>query len=249
MTVIKTNEATIKTCAIEIKALTVSKRQVTMGLFRQLQQEELIDLETMEFRGLPWGRVNYFWNGCHSSYDPETTGPFLHVVWQKDTELRRDVVPRRVHSYASEVNNDLGVLDAIYHVALCRSQAFTIKSDRSVGQYIAVGEKSFALDNMSGQYTKSEVIKALRWAPQNTECRSHGEFEMQYPGLKQPSLDDAINLLVKLLKRPGTLHFGLEDAGAADEADRLREEREWFRDSWEQRYRELADLDQLFIAV
>jgi hypothetical protein len=44
MPVIKTNEATVKTCMIEIKALTVSKRQVTMGLLLALDLLEQGDV-------------------------------------------------------------------------------------------------------------------------------------------------------------------------------------------------------------
>jgi hypothetical protein len=83
--VINVRDAQIKTAKVEIKSLTVSGKQVTMGVFRQLIKEPVIDPETFELRGLPWGTVNYFPKPCTPNH--------LHVVWQKGTELRRACVP------------------------------------------------------------------------------------------------------------------------------------------------------------
>lgn len=81
--IIKTQEACLKTATVEIKALTVSGKQVTLAVFRQLQEERLMDSDG-EFRGVPWGHVNYHPDGC------ATEGyPHIHVVWQKGSELRR----------------------------------------------------------------------------------------------------------------------------------------------------------------
>jgi hypothetical protein len=85
---ITTREATVRTAAVEIKSLTVSGRQVTLSLFRQLLKEPVIDPDTCELRGVPWGTVNYFWPGC--GFNPDVT--HLHVVWQKGDELRRACV-------------------------------------------------------------------------------------------------------------------------------------------------------------
>jgi hypothetical protein len=90
---ISVRDAKVKTVAVEVKALTISGKQVTLAVFRQLLKEPLIDLETAELNGIPWGKVNYFW-----ADDPAT---HLHIVWQKGEELRRDCVYRYEHS---EVN-------------------------------------------------------------------------------------------------------------------------------------------------
>ncbi len=87
---ITTHEATVKTAAVEIKTLSVAGKQVTLSLFRQLKEEELIDPKTQTFRGLPWGTVNY----CPSR-DCAEGGEHVHVVWQVGIELRRATVYRR----------------------------------------------------------------------------------------------------------------------------------------------------------
>jgi hypothetical protein len=81
---IMTHEAQVKTAVVEIRALTINGRQVTQSLFWQLENEDLIDWQTAQLRGVPWGRVNY--------YRAPRKDDHLHVVWQKGTELRRACV-------------------------------------------------------------------------------------------------------------------------------------------------------------
>jgi len=83
---ITTSEATIKTATVEIKTITVSGKQMTLAVFRQLQQEDLIDPKTLQLRGVPWGRVNYH-PGCGA-------GEHVHVIWQHGEELRQSAVYR-----------------------------------------------------------------------------------------------------------------------------------------------------------
>src|SRR4051794_38982249 len=79
------HEATIKNLTIEVKVMKIGNRQVTLSVFRQLKQENIIDPQTTELCGIPWGTVNY-----HVDCD-EIKGDHLHVVWQKGTELRRAI--------------------------------------------------------------------------------------------------------------------------------------------------------------
>lgn len=83
---ITTTEAVIKTASVEVRTLTLSGKQMTLAVFRQLLPEPLIDLETSELRGVPWGRVNYCPSKCYQS-------SHLHVVWQKGSELRQSTIP------------------------------------------------------------------------------------------------------------------------------------------------------------
>ena len=80
-------EATVKTATVEVKTLTISGKQVTLAVFRQIKEEDLFiplaDGSIGQF-GEPWGTVNYHWPGC----DPKG-GKHLHVVWATDLELRR----------------------------------------------------------------------------------------------------------------------------------------------------------------
>ncbi|MER6975991.1 hypothetical protein [Streptomyces carpinensis] len=77
--------ATITTAAVEVKALTISGKQVTLAVFRQLKEEPLI-AEDGTLNGEPWGIVNYHPDKCGDA--PE----HLHVVWQNGDELRRSAV-------------------------------------------------------------------------------------------------------------------------------------------------------------
>jgi hypothetical protein len=79
--------AEIHTATVEIRTLTVSGRQVTQAVFRQLLEEHLVSLGDGTFRGTPWGWVNY-----HPSKDcKESEADHMHVVWQCGEELRRDI--------------------------------------------------------------------------------------------------------------------------------------------------------------
>lgn len=88
--------AQITTAAVEIKALTVNGKQVTLAVFRQLYNEPLYDHLTWRAVGTPWCRVNYHPDKCERD-----TIAHEHVVWQKGDELRRARVDRPKGSLAS----------------------------------------------------------------------------------------------------------------------------------------------------
>ncbi|MEU5397505.1 hypothetical protein [Streptomyces tibetensis] len=86
---------TVTTATIEVKALTLGKRQITQSVFRQLVEEPLID-DNGSFRGQPWGYINHCPDKkvAHDNLTGKmidcATGPVhRHVVWQKGDELRR----------------------------------------------------------------------------------------------------------------------------------------------------------------
>jgi hypothetical protein len=79
--------ATVHTATIDVKVMRVDKKQVTMGLFRQLDAESIFNVDGT-LAGTPWGRVNYRW-----AANPEGTA--FHVVWQDGEQLKRSAVPRR----------------------------------------------------------------------------------------------------------------------------------------------------------
>ena len=83
---ISTRDAVLKTVTVDIRCLTLNGKQVTLSVFRQLQHEDLIDEQTANLTGTPWGRVNY----CPTTKCYEE--PHIHVVFQKGSELRRSVV-------------------------------------------------------------------------------------------------------------------------------------------------------------
>jgi hypothetical protein len=88
-----TQNALITTVAVEVKALTISGKQVTQSVFRQLQEARLVAYEGT-LNGVPWGYVNHcperkFWDVDRGEWESCNNGKHLHVVWQHGGELRR----------------------------------------------------------------------------------------------------------------------------------------------------------------
>ena len=85
---LSTEQVSINTMQVEIKSMMVGKKQLTLSLMRQIIEEPLIDEELLQFRGVAWGHVNYFWGD-----DKHKTFPnHMNIVWQKGNELRRSIV-------------------------------------------------------------------------------------------------------------------------------------------------------------
>jgi hypothetical protein len=80
-----TQNATITTATIQVQAMTIGARQVTLSVFRQLLEEPLI-ADDGTLNGVPWGAVNYHPDKCgdHARH--------WHIVWQHGQELRRSRV-------------------------------------------------------------------------------------------------------------------------------------------------------------
>jgi len=78
--------AEINTASITIRTLQVEGRQVTMGVFRQLPVENIIDGNSLTLKGVGWGHVNYLMD---DSYDYRCSDKTIHLVWQHGNELRR----------------------------------------------------------------------------------------------------------------------------------------------------------------
>lgn len=85
-----TQNATITTAAVEVKTLTISGKQVTLAVFRQLREEPLI-AEDGTLNGVPWGYVNYHPDKCGD-------GAHWHIVWQRGSELLRSRVDYKAYS-------------------------------------------------------------------------------------------------------------------------------------------------------
>jgi hypothetical protein len=74
--------AEIKTAAVEVRTLTLSGKQVTLSVFKQIEQAPIIQEDGM-LAGEPWGRINYHPDKC-ADFELHH-----HVVWQVGSELRR----------------------------------------------------------------------------------------------------------------------------------------------------------------
>ncbi|MEV5819262.1 hypothetical protein AB0L22_08815 [Micromonospora haikouensis] len=86
MTTLTTRNAEIRTAAVEIRTLTMSGKQVTLTVFRQLPEQPLIG-DDGTLHGVPWGWVNY-----HPEPKDCPTVDHRHIVWQHGTDLRRATV-------------------------------------------------------------------------------------------------------------------------------------------------------------
>lgn len=84
--ILTTRNAEITTVAVEVKALTISGKQVTLAVFRQIQEKQIIAWRDYTLNGVPWGWVNYHPDKCADQ------GEHRHVVWQNGSELFRATV-------------------------------------------------------------------------------------------------------------------------------------------------------------
>lgn len=84
--VLTAENALIVTATVTVRALTIEKRQVTLSVFRQLQEAPIVDMKTLTLRGVGWGHVRYLID--------EQPDQAIHLVWQKGSELRRGIVQR-----------------------------------------------------------------------------------------------------------------------------------------------------------
>ena len=84
------HDAKIQTLSVQIREILVSNRKMTKSIFRQIPEEPILwyEDEDSPLKGIPWGHINYYWDGCSSSYWP-SGDDIRHLLWQKDCELRR----------------------------------------------------------------------------------------------------------------------------------------------------------------
>ncbi len=80
-------DASIKTAAVEIQTLKIAGKQVTLSVFRQLQEKQVID-ENGDLRGPVWGLVNYHPDKCADSRE------HIHVIWQDRENLYRSRIDK-----------------------------------------------------------------------------------------------------------------------------------------------------------
>lgn len=91
---ITTENASIKTTSVDVRVMSISGKQMTLSVFRQLKEEQVIDPKTLQLLGTTWGTVNYFWGD-----DAKYSDGYLHVVWQSGNELRRALVPKDLYRF------------------------------------------------------------------------------------------------------------------------------------------------------
>jgi hypothetical protein len=96
MPILTVQNALVRSAAVEIRSLTVSGRQVTQAVFRQVPVQEILQVDG-SLAGPVWGWVNYWKEQERWGREP------LHVLWQDGIELRRCIVRRPhiddIHAY------------------------------------------------------------------------------------------------------------------------------------------------------
>jgi hypothetical protein len=115
MSMLTTYNAEIGTATVEIKTLTVSGKQVTLAVFRQLRERPLISFDDgLTLNGNPWGVVEY-----HPDGKACAKGEHIHVIWSSENGIFRDSIAAPSTTFASYGNSRHGVR---YVHALVRDQ-------------------------------------------------------------------------------------------------------------------------------
>lgn len=224
--------ASLKTASVEIQAIVVSGKQMTMGVFRQLQSSALINPDTLEYNGTPWGLVNYFWGDCRDDH--------FHVVFQKGNELRRSCVyasmpwsktgdqDREVTQFFGKTINDIARLWAwiTFHnrsSELGDGKNIHVQTQRGYHTTIAFSYLELARLN-------DKIDSQMVWIDKRRELAS----AIIWP-TGEPS-DDIVTIETLLEK-------------AIDEYLVVGGRIQKRRDRWTELYHQIEILDQLFIAV
>jgi hypothetical protein len=248
---VSVDEVSVSKLSVEIKTISVGRRQMSMGLFRQLPREALIDIDDDELRlnGMPWGRVNYHWDGCyrpptsvHNSYE------HVHVLWQRDSMLLQSPVPKvqvfggdDLSARLAEDKRDALVSVGALVCAITTSLEITFEADNSftVGTWTVNENWQRPLFNLLREFRAAPERKAAHHTYSKDEkrkeiekrihdlCRAHDVVDV-------PTTDDAADELY-------------ETAYAAVEAAHNARRRRCVL--YAKRYQELLALEQLFIAA
>ena len=80
-------QAVIKETTVTVKNIIIGKRQLTQRVFKQIQEEYIVNELTGELKGEAWGYVNYFWKKFPKDNH-------RHILWiNENGELRRCLLP------------------------------------------------------------------------------------------------------------------------------------------------------------
>ena len=239
--VLTVHEATVQTVQVEIKVLKVGKKQVTMGLFRQLPLKELVDPRTLKLAGVPWGYVHYWWDGDGVEMH---TGKRLHVVWQEGNELHRSPCyehpPQWVINWFQKQQLPvmrktflllLKTLNTISDVQIPHRNSATFDHTRSM----TIAGHTLLLD-----FTLDEVKQLQRYC----HWRDNADESSAYAKAQQAGAQDYFQQMLK--------DENLEDAVLSEvvgSLDALRQREHDYTQKWAKQWQTLTQLPQLFIAV
>jgi hypothetical protein len=241
-TTLRIHEATVQTMQVEIQVLKVGKKQVTMGMFRQLPAAPLLSGEELSLRGVPWGHVNYWWDGDGSRNNDDAR---LHIIWQQDTGLYRSVIHRRpspqtrrrFQSLLDDVMKDLFLWlagGAAVRVVSYVDGQLTVEWQglrwcvSAVHPDIHTAHQMVRLTNEAAQ----RLGQGATTAADDWWMQRYGEVQEKY---------------LKLLEHRG-LHI-VTDADLLAQRAAVEERRVTYEQRWEQQWQTLQALPQLYIAI
>lgn len=197
-----TQNATITTAAVQMNTLTVSGKQVTLAVFRQLREQGVIAADG-SINGIPWGNVNYHPDKC------EAADNHLHTVWQLGSELRRSYV-RSPEKAQMECQ-----LAADYAMALIAEGASRFDQNSPLNVYRSREEGAVALVNAWGVSFRARIPVSFQFAWDATgwdaeskrrqaveteapELRSSAEIKAELPVAAYKAAWQALNSLPQL---------------------------------------------------
>lgn len=104
---VNVGDANVKTVNVKIKAVSLNNKQMTLAVFRQIPEEDILNRCVAQLNGTPWGLVNYSWK--EQNYDSN----HIQVLWQKGNELRRCLIEKV--SYCEEICQQI-LASGVYRV-------------------------------------------------------------------------------------------------------------------------------------
>lgn len=214
--------AEVKTATVEVKALTISGRQVTLSVFRQLPIREIVSLDTVDLQGIPWGHVNY-----HPQC--EVSGEHLHIVWQAGDELYRSSTTK----CAPDVYQDETLTrERAFVNLMIRAYWLQHQTEKRRGSLLTGGPS--LLDQA---YTFGGRVLRYRHI---SRAYAHNEWERMRSGIPAvPSRKEESSLE----------QLEADVQRVTSEWDKSLNDEAAFREKWKKTYSTLTRLQQLYIAV
>lgn len=231
------HEAVVKTATVEVRSLTITGKQVTLAVFRQLQEEDLVDyFNGFELAGVPWGHVNY-----HPDKGCADEGRHLHVVWQKGEELRRALVVWNGWRYQHRALADrLREMRNFIALAMCQREK-VFEHDATDGKVTPIIERYYGGKNpvtVAGNRWRMEVDNEVARL-----ISQHQRFPESFAQGVRERAEKARQHYYGLLEGTHTLREYF------DAITRDQDTLDGLRRRWESIYNKLYDAGQLFIAV
>lgn len=228
---ITVEEALIKTATVEIKTLTVSGRQVTLAVFRQLQEESVIDYQLLRLNGIVWGKVNYHTPDCTNEQDRH-----IHLIWQSGTELRRSCV---------KANSAQPVIHSHQHALEQALYAFIVAAACEEGLYFKKTLYEGISFNFKGIQGKIFVASSDLLIQLLSENQYIGEGQGDVKNWAGKTHKQSAQECIEKLRQKITL----SEVEAIEKVIISQKELEAYVRDWKIFYEKLKEVQQLFIAV